>query len=748
METLLWNILRALRPRIGWLQFTLALAAISCAAVAASSSPLDLPSGRFSWARALGLLLGLWLGRPRPKAQPPGGWRRGVRLIGAGLIVAALLAIGAALVIGTSDTLPPAGLTSQDLAALRAWLVEWWRGQAGWSERPESRAWLYLAAALQRFWAELLAAPNAGERGARLIVLAGGIISTWLGALALGWGLARERNLVGWALPALAAITLTAAVGGGDVAGLVFGLALLLLLTIANGARRRERAWQRAGADFSDEIGTDTLAWGTGAVLLVLLLALALPTSLSNPLATLFWRDVELPSGIAALERNLPRPPEPKAPIGISTLPALDLGESLEQGPPAEPALRVRLGAPLAAGPWPHYWRARVFNFYNGRSWTTNARVGPFEASTINAEALPTGVVQEIDDMRQQREIVVALPDVFAVELDASAERLPDGSLAALTSTQAPTRYRVLSRPQEQASQPRLDAPPPDMSSYLVLPAGYDRVRSLAQVVARGKINQYDQALAIELFLRELPYSYEVQPVPSGGDAVEQFLFDMRQGYCTYYASAMAMLARSLGIPARLAIGYATGEYDQAAGAYLVREADAHAWPELYIDGRWLPFEPTPIRALPARSLDDQALQPQPVPTPEPAAPMRSNGPLIWAAVLVSVAGLSGLGWWLGRPRRPVPLVAQLQKRIEQAGARAGVAWPAGATLQEYGALLVASAPAGAADLRLAIGLIEQARYGGQPLQAEQEGQLRGAAERALGQLARARSATLSQTPK
>jgi len=107
------------------------------------------------------------------------------------------------------------------------------------------------------------------------------------------------------------------------------------------------------------------------------------------------------------------------------------------------------------------------------------------------------------------------------------------------------------------------------------------RVLDLAQVIAGSDTRTYDRALALESYLRGLPYSYQVQPLPGGGDAVEQFLFDMRQGYCTYYASAMAVMARSLGIPARVAIGYATGTYDQASGAYIVHEADAHAWPEL-----------------------------------------------------------------------------------------------------------------------------------------------------------------------
>jgi transglutaminase-like putative cysteine protease len=120
------------------------------------------------------------------------------------------------------------------------------------------------------------------------------------------------------------------------------------------------------------------------------------------------------------------------------------------------------------------------------------------------------------------------------------------------------------------------------------------RVRDLAVVIAGDRQGDEARAQALERYLRNLPYAYEVEPLADGVDGVDHFLFSMRSGYCTYYASAMAVMARALGIPSRLAVGYASGEYDERAGSYLVREADAHAWPELFIAGRWVAFEPTP----------------------------------------------------------------------------------------------------------------------------------------------------------
>ena len=643
MDTVLVKLLQLLRPRIGWLQFTLGLAALLCASAAAGSARLPLPSGSFMLAAVLGFTIALRLGR-LPAAPWP---NRAFRAVWVAALMLALLAVGALLVLLAAEILPPRGLIAQDLAAYAAWLWAGLRGAA--APTAEARALPFLATALARFWSNLLAAPSGGEAGARLIVLVGGLATTWLAALLLGWALARERALLPWAMPALAATTTTALLGGssGVEIAFAFALALVLLLLLANTARRRERSWDARRADYSNELGRDAIAWGACCVMLVIVLAEIIPTTVSNPLADFFWRDVELPSGVAVLERNIPRPQRSSsAQIGISTLPALPLGVSLEKAPPGKVILRIHTSAPLPAGPWPRYWRARVFNFYTGRDWTTNARIGDFTSVALAPTDVPGSILEEIEDLRDDRTIVVGMPDIVTTDLAATAERLPDGSLAALTTGGNATRYQVISRPQEQAIPPRLDTVPPDMSSFLALPSNYSqRVLDLAQVVAGGRTSAYERALALEAYLRGLPYAYAVQPVPTRGDAVEQFLFDMQQGYCTYYASAMAVMARSLGIPARLAIGYATGEFDATSNTYLVRQADAHAWVELYIDGRWLPFEPTPSTTVTARWPATARCACKAGPSPTSAVWSRLP---VWPSMR-SISTTAAVGWWEAR---------------------------------------------------------------------------------------------------
>jgi transglutaminase-like putative cysteine protease len=126
-----------------------------------------------------------------------------------------------------------------------------------------------------------------------------------------------------------------------------------------------------------------------------------------------------------------------------------------------------------------------------------------------------------------------------------------------------------------------------------------DRVAEEARRVAGDAPNPYEQAKALAQYLQRDPsFTYETRaPIPQGGeDLVDFFLFDPdsnRQGYCQYYASAMVLMARSLGLPARVAVGFAPGERVEE-GRYLVREANAHAWAEIYFPGYgWQIFEAT-----------------------------------------------------------------------------------------------------------------------------------------------------------
>ena len=106
--------------------------------------------------------------------------------------------------------------------------------------------------------------------------------------------------------------------------------------------------------------------------------------------------------------------------------------------------------------------------------------------------------------------------------------------------------------------------------------------------------------MAIEAYLKGLTYDLEVDPPPFHADGVDHFLFEQQRGYSEYFASSMVVMLRSLGIPARVAVGYTTGQELDDPGIYAVTDSNSHAWVEVYFPGHsWIPFEPTPGAALP-----------------------------------------------------------------------------------------------------------------------------------------------------
>lgn len=147
---------------------------------------------------------------------------------------------------------------------------------------------------------------------------------------------------------------------------------------------------------------------------------------------------------------------------------------------------------------------------------------------------------------------------------------------------------------EDQLRQDAASYPDYVKTRYLQLPAELpQRVRDLATQVAGAPGNPYDKARAIEDMLRGYPQSYNIPVVPPGRDAVDLFLFDTKQGYSDYQASAMVVLLRAAGVPARLATGYAVSEYDLNAKKYIVREKDAQSWPEVFFPTYgWVEFSP------------------------------------------------------------------------------------------------------------------------------------------------------------
>jgi transglutaminase-like putative cysteine protease len=207
--------------------------------------------------------------------------------------------------------------------------------------------------------------------------------------------------------------------------------------------------------------------------------------------------------------------------------------------------------------------------------------------------------------------------------------------------------------------------PPEILARYTELPDDVpSRVYELAhQISGDPALSPFDQAEVLERFLRQYPYSLDVELPPAGSDPVDFFLFDLQTGYCDYYASAMVVLARTLGLPARLSAGFLAQPADEM-GVQTLYQINAHSWSEIYFAGYgWIEFEPTaPFptrdrgRAIPIPP-EFEREEPVPItyPPPIPEQEFQGISPFWWllGAVLLVLVIWSIWKWRQKRVVRP-----------------------------------------------------------------------------------------------
>ena len=277
--------------------------------------------------------------------------------------------------------------------------------------------------------------------------------------------------------------------------------------------------------------------------------------------------------------------------------------------------------APAAAQEFPRlYWRGPVYDrFEDGRWLTTDAAVKYYEAQdgyfkipdTKNRKNLY--FTFNVYSKRQTILYTAAQPiwvshpaNIIHTQIpseDADAEVMDIVTLQASPSLEAGETYRsnaLLADPTilelRAAGQ---EYPEWVTDKYLQLPADFStRIQALALEITAAYDNPYDKAATITNYLRsEIEYTSSISFPENTVDRLEYFLLEGKKGFCNYYASAEVLMLRSVGVPARLAVGFAQGEGDDTNLKnifYTVRERDAHAWPEVYFPGHgWIEFEPT-----------------------------------------------------------------------------------------------------------------------------------------------------------
>lgn len=258
------------------------------------------------------------------------------------------------------------------------------------------------------------------------------------------------------------------------------------------------------------------------------------------------------------------------------------------------------------------YWKARNYDRYEGGWSSTLLATELVDPNTFNIEFPDLGddapglyqftfrsasTVSTIFSPHQA--VWVSRP--VKLELDYNDNRKADlATIRATPPIRAGEQYDVRSSLNNISITALINAgtdyPEWVTERYLQLPATITpRTRALAEQLAAGKETPYDVVVAVTDYLRQnIEYSETIPSLPADQELVDWFLFDFKQGFCNYYATSEVVLLRAVGIPARLAVGYAQGRSVDGTNAYIVQQRDAHAWPEVYFPGiGWVEFEPT-----------------------------------------------------------------------------------------------------------------------------------------------------------
>lgn len=299
--------------------------------------------------------------------------------------------------------------------------------------------------------------------------------------------------------------------------------------------------------------------------------------------------------------------PSPQSSRGLMVTQTMAPRGSFELGD--SPVMRI-------TGREPAYWRAATFDRYTGRVMTNSGtasqrldRGQPIEGSmqtddgrkfveyTVTLLAPASSVVYAPD-----RPITLSIPTIY----DYRGTPIDYGSLRPVVPIREQQRYNVLTSVSTATMSELRQAGtiyPQWTRRYLELPPELpEAVRREGWKVVGDATNVYDASSNIEQYLRSFKYSTRVPVPPGDRDWVGFLLFESKEGYCDYYATAMTVMLRSVGIPARVVSGYVTGDWDPATQSYTVTERHAHTWTEVYFPNYgWITFEPSANRPGPVR---------------------------------------------------------------------------------------------------------------------------------------------------
>ncbi len=475
---------------------------------------------------------------------------------------------------------------------------------------------------LQSLWGRLVAA--GGQLVANkpvddaILILGFLCLLFWLAALIAGYQLTRHARpwfgiLVAGVIVLIVdySFEMFAAVDTGTALSLVFFLFSVILVARVY-YLRSQSDWNERGQMVENEVGFDISRGAAIAALGLVLVSWLSPrviksftpgTLESRRLSEQFqaFRD-RISNAVSSLNSQ--------APLFVETLgSSLALGSSTNLSQETVFSVKPEEGR-LTGGRY--YWTGRVYDAYvNGQWVSTETQPAPFGLGLapttytyIGRREVSVTVTSHISLLRT---LYFPSPPI-SITREVEAEIFPkDGDNPEITAliSQPPLRagesYQVraaISAPTvaQMLASTNLEYPDWVTERYLQLPPGIlSRISDLAKKITAGETTPYGKATAVTSWLRSnIEYQTVLPEIPSGVDPIVWFLYNSKVGFCNYYASAEVLLLRSLGIPARMVVGYAEGTWNPEVSEFEVAGKDYHAWPEVFFpDVGWVPFEPT-----------------------------------------------------------------------------------------------------------------------------------------------------------
>jgi transglutaminase-like putative cysteine protease len=422
---------------------------------------------------------------------------------------------------------------------------------------------------------------------------------------------------------------------------------------------------------------------------------------------------------------------------------------------PLDTAIRGALGNQIVfhvRATVPGYFLGTTYDHWDGQSWTSSpAFRGVAILSGGSPFQLPPGPIVPAGSVVNVQTFYVAVPLpnlIFATDQPQQVwfpgRKLylgADGSIRTGVAITPGTVYTVVSQddeltPAQLALDGGPDTPPPSIAQYyLQLPHPYPQVEALTESIVAGHASLESKVEALESWMSShVRYSTDIPPLLPGQDAVNQFLFGSRVGFCEQISTALVVMLRTIGVGAREAIGYVPGSYNPLTNLYEVQASDAHAWVQVYFPGiGWQSFDPTA----------DVPLAP-----PDPGAVLLGDA---WHQIV-------GLPWQFLLPagvacvteeslrrrwrRRPRTWTARAARLLEVAGARLGVIRRPAETLSEYMERVSSAGALGPAELEslhYAVSRLERSAYGPDPGDPQAQAATVSAARRGAATLGRRR---------